>query len=137
MNSWRWIGHAVVIAVHEMQLAEHGGGAGLRDAGLLDSALARPEHLAAYGEPDVAALAAAYGYGISGNHPSIDGNKRTAFVAVELFLRLNGWQLVADDAQCVLIMLGVAAGDVTEEAFAAWLRQRVVPRAPAARKAPP
>jgi death on curing protein len=132
MSAWRWVDRAVVLAVHEMQLAEHGGGEGLRDAGLLDSALARPEHLAAYGEPDTAALAAAYGYGISRNHPFIDGNKRTAFVAVELFLRLNGWQLVADDSECVLTMLGVAAGDISEDAFAAWLRQRVVSRAPAA-----
>ena len=129
MNTWRWIDRAVAIAIHEMQLAEHGGGAGLRDAGLLDSALARPEHLAAYGEPDVSGLAAAYGYGLSRNHPFIDGNKRTAFVAVELFLRLNGWRLVADDAQCVLTMLGVAAGDVSEETFATWLRQRIAPKA--------
>lgn len=137
MSTWRWIDRAVVLAVHEMQLAEHGGGAGLRDAGLLDSALARPEHLDAYGEPDPAALAAAYGYGISRNHPFVDGNKRTAFVAMELFLRLNGWQLVADDAECVLTMLSVAAGDLTEEAFAAWLRQRVQARVTAARKALP
>jgi death on curing protein len=132
MSAWRWIDRAVVLAVHEMQLAEHGGGEGLRDAGLLDSALARPEYLAAYGEPDTATLAAAYGYGISRNHPFIDGNKRTAFVAVELFLRLNGWQLVANDSECVLTMLGVAAGDISEDAFAAWLRPRVVPRSPAA-----
>jgi len=105
-----------------MQLAEHGGGAGLRDVNLLESALAKPENLAAYGDPDAAALAAAYGYGISRNHAFIDGNKRTALVAAELFLQLNGWRLVVDDADCVLTMLAVATGDITEDAFAEWLR---------------
>ena len=122
MKAWRWIDRAVLIAIHDMQLAEHGGGAGLRDGNLLESALAKPENLAAYGEPDVAALAAAYGYGISRNHAFIDGNKRTALVAVELFLQLNGWRLEVDDADCVLTMLLVATGDITEEAFAGWLR---------------
>jgi death-on-curing protein len=120
---WRWIDHAVLIAVHEMQLAEHGGGAGLRDLALRESALAKPLNLAAYGEPDACALAAAYGYGIARNHAFIDGNQRTAFVAVELFLRLNDWQLVASDADCVLTMLAVATGDITESEFADWLRQ--------------
>jgi len=121
---WVWLDRAVVLAIHDMQLAEHGGGAGVRDAGLLDSALGKPRQLEAYGEPppDAAALAASYGYGISRNHPFIDGNKRTGFVAAELFLRLNGWELRADDASCVLTMLAVAAGDLPEEAFAAWLR---------------
>jgi len=105
-----------------MQLAEHGGGAGIRDAALLDSALSRPLNLAIYGEPDAAALAASYGYGIARNHSFIDGNKRTALVAAELFLRMNGWQLVVSDADCVLTMLAVAAGDITEEEFAAWVR---------------
>lgn len=121
-TAWRWIDRAVLIAVHEMQLAEHGGGAGMRDAALLDSALSRPLNLAAYGEPDAAVLAAAYGYGIARNHAFIDGNKRTALVAAELFLRLNGWQPVVSDADCVLTMLAVAAGDITEDEFAAWLR---------------
>lgn len=122
MSTWRWIERAVLIAVHEMQLAEHGGGVGLRDAALLDSALAKPLNLAAYEEPDACALAAAYGYGIARNHAFIDGNKRTAFVAVELFLRLNGWQLLASDADCVLTTLAVASGEITENEFAAWLR---------------
>ena len=122
MKAWRWIDRAVLIAIHDMQLDEHGGGAGLRDGNLLESALAKPENLAAYGEPDVAALAAAYGYGISRNHAFIDGNKRTALVAAELFLQLNGWRLEVDDADCVLTMLAVATGDITEEAFASWLR---------------
>jgi death-on-curing protein len=103
-------------------MAEHGGGAGLRDGNLLESALAKPENLAAYGDPDAAALAAAYGYGISRNHAFIDGNKRAALVAAELFLQLNGWRLVVDDADCVLTMLAVATGDITEDAFADWLR---------------
>jgi death-on-curing protein len=126
MKRWIWLHHDVVIAVHEAQLAEHGGGAGIRDEGLLKSALARPENLAAYGKPDAADLAAAYGYGISRNHAFIDGNKRTGFVAIELFLQLNGFMLLADDAQCVITMLGVAAGDLTEAQLAAWIRKHMV-----------
>ena len=122
MTAWRWIDRTVLIAIHDMQLAEHGGGAGLRDGNLLESALAKPENLAAYGNLDAAALAAAYGYGISRNHAFIDGNKRTGLVAAELFLQLNGWRLVVDDEDCVLTMLAVATGDITEEAFANWLR---------------
>ena len=129
MSRWIWLDHAVILAVHDMQLAEHGGGAGVRDAGLLDSALAKPLNLAADGEPDASALAAAYGYGISRNHAFIDGNMRTGFVAAELFLRLNGFNLSASDADCVLTMLAVAAGDISEDAFAAWLRGHTVPSA--------
>ena len=128
MTTWKWLDQAVLIAVHEMQLAEHGGGAGLRDLGLLESALARPLNLAAYGEPDACALAAAYGCDIARNHAFIDGNKRTAFVAVELFLRLNGWRLAASDADCVLKMLAVATGELTETDFATWLRAHAVTR---------
>lgn len=128
MSEWVWLNRAVIIAIHEVQLAEHGGGTGVRDAGLLDSALGKPQQLNNYGEPppDAAALAASYGYGISRNHPFIDGNMRTGYVAAELFLRLNGWRLNADDASCVVTMLAVAAGDITEEAFAAWLRAHAV-----------
>lgn len=118
-----WIDATVIQAIHEEQLAEHGGSAGLRDHGLLESALARPQNLAAYGEPDIAACAAAYGYGLSRNHPYIDGNKRTAFVAVELFLFLNAHVLEAADADCVLTMLKVAEGSMSEEKFAAWIRE--------------
>ena len=118
-----WIDAAAIRAIHEEQLAEHGGSAGLRDEGLLESALARPQHLASYGEPDVAACAAAYAYGLSRNHPFIDGNKRTAFVALELFLFLNAYVLEAADADCVLTMLRVAEGSISEEDFAAWIRQ--------------
>ena len=122
---WVWIDPAVVLAVHEEQLAEHGGAAGVRDAGLLESALARPRNLAHYGEPDLCELAAAYAFGLARNHPFIDGNKRSAFVATELFLVINGWQLVASDADCVLIMLSLASGEIDEPTFAAWLRARV------------
>ncbi len=122
-DPWVWVDSAVVRAVHEEQLSEHGGAAGLRDIGLLESALARPMQLAAYGEPDAPALAAAYGYGLAKNHPFIDGNKRTAFVTVELFLALNGWALVANDADCVMTMLAVAAGELDEADFAAWIRR--------------
>ncbi len=122
MSQWTWIEESVVWAVHEAQLAEHGGSTGVRDAGLLASALARPLNQAAYGEPDAATLAAAYGFGIARNHPFIDGNKRTAFVCSELFLALNGYSLQADDALCVSTMLALAAGDLPEVEFAAWLR---------------
>ncbi len=124
--SWVWLNSAVVIAVHEAQLAEHGGGAGVRDQNLLASALSRPQNLAAYGEPDAFDLAAAYGFGISRNHAFIDGNKRTGFVAAVMFLRLNGYNLVADDASKVLTMLAVAAGDISESEFAAWIRLHAV-----------
>jgi death-on-curing protein len=127
VSGWVWLHQDVLVAVHEDQLAEHGGGVGTRDLNLLQSALARPEHVAAYGAADVAALAAAYGYGISRNHPLIDGNKRTAFVAVELFLALNGHALDAPDSDCVLTMLAVAAGELSEADFAAWLRLHLGP----------
>ncbi len=129
MSRWTWVEEAVVWAVHEAQLAEHGGAAGVRDAGLLASALARPLNLVAYGEPDAATLAAAYGYGIARNHPFIDGNKRTAFVCTELFLVLNGTILSADDADCVATMLALAASDITEAAYADWLRTHTAPLA--------
>ncbi len=124
--SWIWLNSAVIIAVHEAQLAEHGGGTGVRDQNLLISALTRPQNLAAYGTPDAADLAAAYGFGISRNHAFIDGNKRTGFVAAEMFLNLNGHQLSADDANSAVTMLAVSAGDITEAEFAAWIRQHVV-----------
>ena len=125
---WVWLNPTVLLAVHEEQLAEHGGASGTRDMGLFESALARPENLAHYGTPDVADLAASYGCGIARNHPFIDGNKRTAFVAVELFLLLNEHELLADDADCVLTMLAVAAGTLNEAAFAQWLREHTQAR---------
>jgi death on curing protein len=128
MSQWAWIEESVVWAVHEAQLAEHGGAAGVRDAGLLASALARPLNLASYDEKaDVAALAAAYSFGIVRNHPFIDGNKRTAFVCCELFLALNGVSLEADDGNCVGTMLALTASDLGEAEFAAWLRTHTAP----------
>lgn len=124
---WIWIDPAVLSAVHEEQLLEHGGAAGVRDPGLFESALARPRNTAAYGAPDAAALAAAYGYGIARNHPFVDGNKRTAFVAIELFLALNGMELRAVDADCVMTMLSVAAGTLSEDDLAAWIRRSIEP----------
>lgn len=120
-----WLSGEVLLAVHDEQLAEHGGAAGVRDIGLFESALSRPRNLAQYGSPDLCELAASYGFGLARNHPFIDGNKRTAFVAVELFLVMNGADLVADDASCVLTMLAVAAGSMDEPTFAAWLREHV------------
>lgn len=128
MSAWVWIQREVIVAIHEMQLAEHGGLEGVRDAGLLESALGRPQNLAAYGKPDAPALAAAYGWGLSRNHPFIDGNKRTGFVAAELFLSLNGYELTASDADCVLTMFSLAAGELSEDTFAAWLRQHTQAR---------
>ncbi len=121
MSRWIWIDARAIVAIHDEQLAEHGGG-GLRDRGLLESELARPVNLAAYESPDIAALAAGYAVGLAKNHPFVDGNKRTAFVAMELFLYLNGYELLVDDAQCVLTMLAVAAGEIDEAALAEWIR---------------
>lgn len=129
-RAWRWIASDVLYAVHEEQLAEHGGLAGLRDANALESAVARPEQLAHYGAPDIAELAAAYGFGIARNHPFSDGNKRTAFVAVELFLALNRYELIADDSDCILTMLSLAAGDLDEAVFAKWIRTHMNPVRP-------
>ena len=122
-RQWLWIDAAILLAVHDEQLVEHGGISGIRDTGMFESALSKPQNLATYGEPDFAELAASYGFGLAKNHPFLDGNKRTAFVAVELFLRLNGYLLEADDAACVLTMLAVAAGEMDEVNFAAWIRQ--------------
>jgi len=123
VKRWVWLHREIILAVHEHQLAEHGGAVGVRDQGLLESALARPENLVACGKPDIADLAAAYGYGISRNHAVVDGNKRTGFVATELFLELNGYALLADDVECVVTMLAVAGGEITEAEFASWIRE--------------
>ncbi len=125
---WVWIDSAVLLAVHDEQLAEHGGAAGMRDMGLFESAIARPRQLAHDGDPDAAQLAAAYVFGIARNHPFVDGNKRTAFVAAELFPALNGTQLFAEDAACVVTMLAVAAGQMDEATFARWLREHSAAR---------
>ena len=126
---WHWIDRGTLLLLHDESLAEHGGASGVRDAGLLDSALARPENLVAYGsDADVAALAAAaYAYGLAHNHAFVDGNKRAAFLATGLFLALNGYRLVATQADAALTVLSLAAGDIDEAAFAAWLRQHIEP----------
>ena len=120
--SWRWVDRRALELLHDESLAEHGGAPGLRDEGLFESALARPLNLAVYGAPDLADLAAAYGVGLAKNHPFVDGNKRAAFLAVGLFLALNGHKLVATQAEATLTMLAVAAGSLDEAGFAAWLR---------------
>lgn len=125
MISYKWILESVVHAIHDEQIAEHGGLQGTRDITLLQSALARPLHLVGYGKPDIADLAACYGYGIAKNHPFNDGNKRTAFVVTELFLLMNGYDLTADDAACVLTMLSVAEGSITESEFADWIKRNI------------
>ncbi len=128
MTSFVWVLESIVHAIHNEQLAEHGGLQGVRDITLLQSALARPCNLLSYGTPDIAALAASYGYGIARNHPFSDGNKRTAFVVTELFLNINGYELIADDASCVLMMLKVASAEVSEDEFAQWLRAHIQTR---------
>ena len=126
MAEWRFLDRAIILAVHEEQLAQHGGGVGLRDEGLLDSALARPENLAAYNsDADAAALAAAYAFGIAKNHPFIDGNKRTAFVAMELFLMDTGYVLTASDEDALMTMLRLAAGEWDEDAYDMWIRMNI------------
>lgn len=127
--SWRWVDQRALVLLHADSLAEHGGAPGLRDEGLLQSALARPQNLAAYGQPDVAALAASYGVGLAKNHPFVDGNKRAAFLAIGLFLALNGHRLVADQADATLTMLSVAAGTLDEAQLAGWVRVNSRPRA--------
>ena len=123
-----WIGVETALAIHEEQIAEHGGGEGVRDRGLLESALARSRNAWGYGVTDLCALAAALGHGIARNHPFVDGNKRTAFVVVETFLILNGAELGASDAESVVAMLDLAAGEMTEDEFADWLRAHTAQR---------
>jgi len=120
--AWRWIDRRALELLHGESLAEHGGAAGLRDEGLLESALARPLNLAAYGSPDVFELAASYGVGFAKNPPFVDGNKRAGFLAIGLFLALNGRRLTAAQADATLTMLAVAAGQMDERALAQWLR---------------
>ena len=126
--TWRRLIEGVVLAMHDEQIAEHGGSLGVRDAGLLASALARPQNQAAYGDPSVFDLAAAYAFGIIRNHPFVDGNKRTGFLAAYVFLSLNGWELTASEIEAVVTVLALATGDIGEADFAAWLRDRSVIR---------
>lgn len=122
---WQWLNEETVLAIHSEQLDEHGGGRGIRDIGLLQSALARPLNLHMYESPDCADLAAAYAFGISKNHPFVDGNKRTAFVVAETFIMINGYLLSADDVECVLIMLKLAEGGISEGELASWFREYI------------
>lgn len=126
-QGWFWVSTDVAAAAHLEQIAEHGGGEGVRDAGLLNSAMARPQNLAAYGTtegegPDAAELAAAYAFGIARNHPFADGNKRTAAVVSETILALNGYRLTASDAEVVVAFVALAAGDLSEDELADWFR---------------
>ncbi len=121
---WHWVKRQALLLLHDESLAEHGGASGLRDEGLLDSALARPLNLVAYETPDFADLAAAYGSGLAQNHPFVDGDKRAAFLAVGLFLYINGYRLNASQAEATVTMLSLAAGELEEAAFAAWIRTR-------------
>ena len=118
-----WLTQKLVLAVHDMQLAEHGGGSGLRDSGLLDSALARPLNRANYGEPDTAELAAIYAIATARNHPFVDGNKRTAWAAMVTFLDLNGVDFDPGEVEATTTMLLLAAGDLEDDAFIAWVRR--------------
>ncbi len=122
-----WIDLGVVLAVHDEQLGEHGGQAGVRDRGSLESALARPQNVFAYGEHALRRLAASYAFGISRNHPFLDGNKRTSLVVAELFLDLNGLEVTASDAECVTTFLALASGDLTEDQLAEWIAVHSTP----------
>jgi len=118
-----WVLREIVLAFHAEQLAEHGGLEGIRDEGMFDSALARPQNVVAYNQDaDIAMLAASYTFGLAKNHPFIDGNKRIAFITGELFIELNGFELIASDGDCVLTMLAVADGSLSEDELADWYR---------------
>ena len=128
MKNWKWVNRSVLLLLHDESLAEHGGAPGLRDEGLLDSALSRAVNLSLYEAPDFAQLAAAYGVGLAKNHAFVDGNKRAAFLAVGLFLGANGYRLKATQVDATLTMLDVAAGAIDEATFAQWIRTHSQPR---------
>jgi len=127
INEPVWLTQEIVRAAHERQLKRFGGPEGLRDLGMLESALSRPKNKFAYGETDIAALAAAYGYGLARNHPFIDGNKRIAFMAIILFLRRNGVPFAPHPAHATAMILEVAAGNVSEDGLARWIRDNWPP----------
>jgi death on curing protein len=128
--TWRWLREDVVIAMHGEQIAEHGGSPGIRDAGLLSSALARPQNQVAYGKPSVFNLAAAYACGVIQNYPFVDGNKRAGFLAAYVFLDLNGWELVASEAEAVSAVMALATGEMDESGFSDWLKDNSVTGTP-------
>jgi len=125
VTAWRWLNSTLIYAIHDRQLAEHGGPDGIRDKGLVESALARPQNLAAYESPDAADLAAAYAHGLARNHGFVDGNKRTAWIAARVFLADQGMQLAFEKADAVSTMEKVAAGTLTEPELASWFRDRL------------
>jgi len=124
VSGWTWVGRDIALAVHAEQLREHGGGEGVRSVALLESALARPQQLASYGEPDAFDLAAAYAFGVARNHPFVDGNKRTAWVLARLFIAIHDIELSFDDVEATQTMLNLASGQLDEAAFAQWLRAK-------------
>ena len=125
MREWQWVSRQVLEAVHERQIAEHGGGVGLRDENALESALSRPLNLAKYGEPDAAELAASLAFGLAKTHPVVDGNKRSAWVGARLFLRLNGVNLMFDRAEATVMVQQLASGELSESQVAQWFRERI------------
>jgi len=124
----KWLGVESVLVMHDEQIAEHGGAAGARDFGLLESALPRPHNAWSYGQDDLVALGALYAAGIMRNHPFVDGNKRTGFLAAYSFLYVNGVEIVASEAEVIVQCLSLAASEIDEAEFAAWLRENVQPR---------
>lgn len=128
MRQFRWVDKQLLVTLHDESLALHGGASGVRDEGLLDSALNRAVNLSMYGSPDFAELAAAYGVGLAKNHAFVDGNKRVAFLSVGLFLGLNGYKLKATQVDATLTMLAVAAGEIDEASFAIWIRKNAISR---------
>ncbi|MBK9614366.1 MAG: type II toxin-antitoxin system death-on-curing family toxin [Uliginosibacterium sp.] len=126
--NWQWIDKQALVLLHDESLSLHGGASGIRDPGMLESALARPKNLDHYGAPDIADLASAYAMGLAKNHPFVDGNKRAAFLAVGLFLFLNNHRLIASPSEATLAVLSLAAGEIDDAGFARWLRTRIEPR---------
>lgn len=121
----KWVAASVALAIHDEQVAEHGGGGGVRDEGLLESALSRPKNLFAYANAGLSQFAAAYAYGICKNHPFVDGNKRTSLVVAELFLALNGQRLEATDVECVMVWQKLASGEMDEPGLAEWFTRHI------------
>ncbi len=128
MRGWDWVDKQLLVTLHDESLAIHGGASGIRDEGLLDSALNRAPNLALYGKPNIAELAAAYGFGLAKNHAFVDGNKRVAFLSVGLFLGLNGYRLKATQVEATLTILALASGDMNEADFANWIQKNAVKR---------
>jgi death on curing protein len=122
MTELEWLTTPVVTAIHDEQLAIHGGSGGIRDSGLLESALARPQKKWAYEQSELSELAAAYAYGLAKNHPFVDGNKRTSLLAIYTFLGINGVDFIVPEAEAVAIILALAAGEVSEESLARWIK---------------